>query len=382
MDEKNKKKIIIFLILIIVILLGALGYLIYDNYLKTEEPKEKQEVKVEETNYYTADYLLEKGYIKEASSEVTTKKDCSNYDGFSGDEDIDYLYNEQGKYYIQYCQEESYENYSTKNKALEMPNVNIVKGYYNFVCGQMCTKEIILMDDQNSIYYSSLVENWDTAEDDYESFKNYKIENVKNIYVSTYDKPWAYYDNEFRSTIILEMSDGTLKTLKANGNNIELVNLSETRPYFDYICAQKDPICNETMMYITFDNKLVPNYNLNDIIKNDKGEEIIIKDAFTAFEITSDGQMGNVVYDFDFTFEYTIYVLDQNNNLYKAELDRNKIDSKNPITMTLYKENVKEISYQPDENNYFVDATIKYNDGKEEMIKKVETSTIYERNNK
>ena len=160
-------------------------------------------------------------------------------------------------------------------------------------------------------------------------------------------------------------------------------------PYFDYVCASDNlNICNDIMVYSTFDKHLVFNYNVDDVIKNDIGEDLIVQDFFGVFETNVNiKDLENMNFnEFNKKYEYlfTVYVLDKNNNLYTIQMNNNAISNKALVNaISVSSETVRNIEYKKDDNNV-TSVVINFVNG--EPIEIVEsdtldiiTSTLYDR---
>lgn len=389
-NKKNNKSLTILLTIIIIILLGLIAYFTYNDYLKDKNSNNKENITTK-TNYYSANYLTSNNFITEAYTYSLEKTIC--------DENVKYgLYKDDNGYYIQYC---TYENELKLSKIY--PSTTTDKIYHNAYTtdeGGYLFYDILRLDSNNNLYYSF----YGLSEEQYTNVKtftdgkkysDFKIENVKNVYRLTSDKSNRWYN----AIAVLEMTDGKMKILMnkdkrifKNEEGITIENLENIYPYFDYICAFNGPVCNETMFYITFDKKMVANYNINKPITNENGQEIKVKDAFATFDTKGLGASGASLFypDYDegypsYEFTYTIYILSEDNNLYKIELDKNMINNKEEVKAKLYKENVSsiEVKYENSStwaNEYIINYTTGGNDSFKLGDMRSCTSTMSDRN--
>ena len=408
--KKNSKGLVVLLSIIIVVLVGALGYFVYDSYFKDSKGTGNKGNVLSKTNYYSADYLLSNNFITEAYT----------YSLVKGEENVDYwLYKNDKGYYLQYF-EDYYRNdddFGTKDKYTKIFDSSIKdRVYYNVSftdsAGAGAFYDIMRLDSSNNLYYSYYGLSYGLSDGGYglsgdgystvktftdeKKYKDYKIENVKNVYRLTSDKS----NRNLRTIAILEMTNGDMKVLMDKykgtlGNDevgIKLVDLKDVYPYFDYICAYNGPICNDTMFYITFDKKMVPNYNLNKPVVDESGEEIKVKDAFSTLKTSySPHTEGYIWYPgkngstYKYTFTYVIYILSDDNNLYKLELNKDIIDNKKEVSAKIYKKDVSSIDakYMSGAPNNADDFVIDYANNTREIVDVADifdcTSTMYDR---
>lgn len=215
--------------------------------------------------------------------------------------------------------------------------------------------------------------------------------NVKEIYVPSVFKDSVYVtSNNIISNFIIVNTLNEIKYISYKEGVLGIYdNLEEVMPYFDYVCASDNlSICNDIMVYSTFDKHLVFNYNLDDVIKNDIGEDLIVQDFFGVFETNVNiKDLENMNFnEFNKKYEYlfTVYVLDKNNNLYTIQMNNNAISNKALVNaISVSSETVRNIEYKKDDNNV-TSVVINFVNG--EPIEIVEsdtldiiTSTLYDR---
>ena len=391
--KKNSKGLVVLLSIIIVVLVGALGYFVYDSYFKDSKGTGNKGNVLSKTNYYSADYLLSNNFITEAYTYSVDKAVCGP--------DVKYgLYKDDNGYYIQYC-DSSFSSLKL-SKVFDL-SVND-KIYYNtYLVGEggYLFYDIMRLDSNNNLYYSyyGLSDGgYSTVKTitDKKEYKDYKIENVKNVYRLTSDKS----DRWYHPIAVLEMTNGDMKILmekdkrifKNEEEGITLVDLKDVYPYFDYICAFNSPVCNDTMFYITFDKKMVPSYNLSKPVVDESGKEIKVKDAFATFDTKGLSASGASLFypDFDegypsYDFVYTIYILDENNVLYKLELNKDAIDNKKEVSAIVYKKDVSSLDVVYNEGGYWAsEFIINYTNNSKDSVKLEDmrscSSTMYDRN--
>ena len=368
MIYNNKKKAIVLIVIIIIIILCGLisSYFIFtkdDNKVSTEKVENTQ-------SRYTKDYLLSNNYIKELDKALTNDLACNS-------ENI-------GKAYIYFNNEDVYFKICTKNGLTsEKLNDDILAKdvYYNEKSDKEGTRiwEIVIFDDVNA-YYSLITLDSNSYKFKYENqFNNYKIENIKAVYKLDYEKPYSY--NNTTNQIIFEQ----------NNNSNQLVYLLEgipipindAIPYFDYVCVDNNPICIDTKIYITDDMMLSPYYNIYGTFKTNSGDNLVIKDVFTSFKIIGDSDVtGKWVNSDDLKFDYNIYALGKDNNLYTLKLNNKLLEEQSMKPFDLHKQGVSSIEYTKSSlREGFSNVTIKYDDGTQEIISRVLTSKLHDREN-
>lgn len=367
--KKNIEKALIFIVILLFILLG---FVIYQRY--TEDVKEeKEEVIID--NYYNVEYLFNNDYIKIAN----TIEDFNN-------KNLD-LY--------MYLDGENIFHIKNKN-SLEVTNIKVeglpkgdIKLYYSYL-GDNCFEFAGLLDHE--LYYTNF------CLDSSRTFSFEKIStSTAEVYVSSISKPGIFIiDNEdITSNFIINTTTNKMKYISSEDGVLGLYNdAEEVKPYFNYICFDKNlSICKKTMYYITFDNELVLNYNIEKVIKTDIGDNLIIQDLFGIFEIDSKKEVNlkNITYKsfsnkYDYTFK--LYVLDKENNFYTIDMNNNSIKNKSEVVaISASSVKVKTITYNENTTGEIDNIIISYENGKNEKFKNnvnkyIVTSTIYDKENK
>lgn len=319
MNKKLKEFIIIFIVLLILI---AIGCVIYERYSKKEENDVIN-------NYYSTEYLFNNGYI-ENPQDIESVSDNTN--GI-------YMYlDKDNTLYIK----DTSNNYNKEVKGLPQGDIKV---YYNVLKNNYY--EIACIKD-NELYYVNIC----LSKKEKPTFENISNE-VKDIYnIST--------DNDLTSKFIITTINDELKTITKEKDEYTLSNnIEEINPYFDYICLnENEKTCNKTKIYITFDKELISNGN---IIKDEEENKIIVKDVFGVADKTKKNK-----------YDFKIYILDINNNIYILEKEKTKLYSE---------KKVENIEYQQD-NNIINSVFLTYEDNSSEIIKTngwIATSTLYER---
>lgn len=366
MKSKNKKYIEWGAFLLIIISFIVMGYYTYQSYSKQKE-ESSEVVKID--NYYNPDYLFNNDYIKVAS----TIKD------FSDEQKEVYMYlDKDNTLYIKYTNGKT----SYNKHVTDLPEGKI-SVYYNNLYDDYY--ELVALTDKKDLYYISL---------DLKSTKDYKFykvgEEINEVYVPSYDKNKVYVNktNEITTNFIFSDSNSNLKYLDYKEKSFYLNDdLKGVKPYFEYICASDtSSICSDIMIYQDFENKLVYKYN-NKVVKNEKEEEIIVKDMFATLEIDSKKEIDldsisfNKLNNYDYIF--TVYVVDKEDNFYKLEISKEDIIEKQETT-ALIVSNKKVKQFIIDEDNKSKVVHVVYMDGEETKItedlnKKIITSTTYDK---
>lgn len=269
-------------------------------------------------------------------------------------------------------------------RVTELPDGNITV-YYNNLYDDYY--EFAALLESKELYYVAFNIN---------SKSNYKFkkvgEDITSVYVPTYDKNEVFVNrnNRFVTNFIFIEGDNNLDYLSYKNKEYSLNNsLQEVKPYFDYVCASDNfKICNDIMIYQTFEKKLVYGYSGN-TIKNEFGEEIIVKDMFSIFEVNTKKDVNldeisfrtlNKKYDYLFT----VYVVSEEGVLYKLEINNNVMKKEGNISaLTASDKKVKQLNYE-EKDGEIGKIHIIYNDGKEEVIlfsrnKSIITSTVYDK---
>jgi len=365
----NKKKIIeMLIILIVIIVFIIMGIIIYERYKVKEETKEEV---VTIDNYYNSEFLFNNGYIEKAR-EITDLKD----------ENISIYLDKDNNLYIKKVQTEN--NFNKQITGLPKGKINVYYNNLNNNCYEFAALE------GETLYYTNMCLDND---------KEYIFEKIstlaKEIYVPVTKNNNLYITetNEITSNFIINTENNEMKYISIEDNIPGLYNdLENIKPYFDYICVLNKEICKNTMYYLNFEKELVINYDLENSIKLNNNEKLIVQDLFGTFKINSLEKidLNNLTYEEllnqkDFLFK--LYVLDINNNLYTIDMTNNTLKNKEkPVLIKNSEEKVKTITYEKNELSEITGLIITYENGKYEEITKdinyeIITSTLYEKNN-
>lgn len=355
--------------MLIIMSFVVMGYYTYQSY-SNQKQKSSEVIKID--NYYNPDYLFNNDYIKLANS----------IDNFNDETKEIYMYlDKDNTFYIKY---------TSGNISYNKHITNLPKGklsvYYNNLYDDYY--ELVAVSDKKDLYYVVF---------NLKSKKNYTFykmnEKVNSVYVPSYDKKNVYLNKKgkFVTNFIFSDSNNNLKYLDYEKNKYYLKDDFEgVKPYFDYICASESfSVCNNIMIYQTFENKLVYKFN-NKVVKNESGEEIIAKDMFATFEIDSKKQVDLDNISFNklnrkYDYRFIVYVVDKEDNFYKLELNKKMLKEKQEIrAFSSSDKKVKQIVIDS-KNDKSKDVHVIYIDGEETKItedlnKKIITSTIYDKN--
>ncbi len=345
----------------------VMGYYVYQSYAKQ---KEKDTVNVTVDNYYNADYLFNNDYIK-VSANISDfdkeKKDIYMY--LDADNNL-YIKNSTGKTVL-------------NKKITSLPKDKMIV-YYNNLYDDYY--EFAALSNKGELYYASLNIN---------SKKDYKFvklgENISDVYTPVYDKKMVFVNERVSSNFIFLNKNKELLYLNKKDKKYTLEgDLQKVKPYFDYVCSSDtSKICNDIMIYQTFDNKLAYGYNDDKIIRNEIGEEIVVREMFAVFDLNSDKRidLDKISYDLlkkKYKFLFTVYIVSEKGEIYKLEINKSVIKKKASVSAITYNEEVvKELKYDKKDNE-ITSVHIIYNNGEEDKIssglnKKIITSTIYDR---
>lgn len=369
MEFRNKKVLEFGAFFLIIMSFVVMGYYTYHSYSKQKE-KSSEVIKID--NYYNPDYLFNNDYIKLADT----------IDSFSDEKKDIYMYlDKDNTFYIKY---------TNGNISYNKHITNLPKGklsvYYNNLYDDYY--ELVAVSDEKDLYYVTF---------NLKSKKNYtfyKINGkVNSVYVPSYDKGNVYVNkkDKFVTNFIFSDSDNNLKYLDYKKNEYYLKDDFESvKPYFDYICVSDSfSVCDNTMIYQTFENKLIYKFN-NKVVKNESGEEIIVKDMFATFEIDSKKivNLDNISFDElnkKYDYNFIVYVVDKEDNFYKLELNKKVLKEKQEVSAVVSSlEKVKQIVINSKDGKS-KDVHVVYIDGEETKItedlnKKIVTSTVYDKN--
>lgn len=362
-----KKKIIeIIIFLLVTVLFITIGYYIYQSYTNKKEDQNKT---IEIDNYYSEEYLFNNDYIKIASTISDFSEEAK---------EVYMCLDVDNVLYIKYTNEKTKLNKKISNLPKEKVTVyynNLYDNYYEFTA----------LTENNEIYYIAL---------DITSKKDYKFkkigENIKEVYIPTYDKEKVYVSDNPKSNFIFASNNQELKYISKEKKEYFLkTNVEKTKPYFDYVCASNTlSICNDIMIYQTFTKTLIPNYTKEEI-KNQKGEEIFAREMFSVLEIDAKKEidLNKVTYK-DLTKKYnyifTTYIIDEEGKIYEHKINKETIENKENPNATIYSEKVvNKIEYE-EKDNQIQKVQIIYIDGTKHLIeskinKTIITSTIYDK---
>lgn len=357
--SKHRKLLGSMFVLCILVFFIVIGYSIYESY-SSKKNAENDDVMI--NNYYDIEYLFNNGYLNLAN----------NIDDFSDNNKKIYMYlDADNVFYVKYTSEQILNkkvNNLPKDKLTVYYN-NLGNNYYEFVA----------KTDNGDVYYTSF---------NLESNKDYSFEkvssNIKNVYVPSYDKSSVFVNrtNSITTDFIFLDTDGVLRYLDLVDNKYVLKdNLASVKPYFDYVCASDtSDICNDVIIYKTFDNELVYNGN---IITNSDGKRIFIDDMFSCFEIFGSSKIDFNSIDSsslkEYKYLFNTYAISTEGMIYKIEIDST---NRSEVRVNMYSvDKVKQINYISKDK-----VQIVYDDGKFDVIessdnKDLITSTLYDRNN-
>lgn len=357
---KNKKRFIeALLIFIVIVIFVIFGFIVYKRYVTSDVKEEAI------NNYYNLEFLFNNGYVKLANT----------IDSFNNDE-IDFSLKNNNLVIKK----------NSKERIISgLPNNNL-KMYFNHLNND-CYEFAGL--DNNDLYYVNFCLN-DKKDKKFEKIST----NVKEIYVPSISKGDTYVvEDDLISNFIVITTLNEVKYISYDDNVLGIYNnIENVMPYFDYVCASDNlKICNDLIVYLTFDRQLVLGYDFNTLIKNDIGEDLVVQDMFGIFE--TDVDIKNLD-DLDFNkfnkkYEYlfTIYVLDKNNDLYTIQMNNKSIMNKSSlVAINASKEKVRNIEYKKNKDNKVNSIVISFVKGDPLEIKgnnnlDIITSTIYDRGN-
>ena len=368
MKSRNKKALEWCAFSLIIICFIVMGYYTYQSY--SNQKNEKSDV-VKVDNYYNPDYLFNNDYIKIAST----------IGDFNVERKEVYMYlDKDNTLYIKYTNGKT-----SYNKHITNLPEGKVTVYYNNLYDDYY--ELVALTEEKNLYYISL---------DLKSKKDYKFydvgEGINGVYVPSYDKSKVYVNktDNLTTNFIFSDDENNLKYLDYEKKEYILRdNLKDVKPYFDYVCASDTSImCNDIMIYQTFENKLVYNY-IDEVVKNDLDEDIIVKDMFATLEIDSKKQIDLDTISFSvlnkkYDYIFTVYIVDKEDNFYKLEINKEVLKQKQVGSALISSEKrVKQLVIDEKEGNKLVHVI--YVDGEETKItedinKKIITSTVYDKN--
>ena len=355
--NKNRKLFGSMFVLFVLIFFVLIGYYTYESYLSKKDTN-NDDVKI--NNFYNIEYLFNNNYLNLAKG----------IDDFSDNSKKVYMYlDADNVFYIKYTDE------SILNKKVTGLPKDKLTVYYSDISNNYY--EFIAKTDKGDIYYVSL---------NLESNKDYSFvkvgSNIKNIYVPSYDKRPVFLNqtDSITTNFVFLDNDGVLRYLDFVGNKYVLKNdLSSVKPYFDYVCASDNSdICNDIIIYKTFDNELVYNGNT---ITDASGNRIFVSDMFSRFEIIDSSKINFDSIDSSslkkYKYLFTTYAISNEGIVYKLEIDS---ANRSEVKVSVYSTNkVKQFNYVSKDK-----VQIVYNDDKIDVIESNDnsdliTSTLYDR---
>lgn len=350
--NKNISKYLI--VVVIVLFFIFLGVNVYksckDNAVKNDE--------VISNNYYNFEFLFNNGYIKIADNIASLNEKDSDFYMYLDDKNI---------LHVKYKLDDKEFNKEIKG----LPSTSL-KVYYNKL--SLNCLEVASLSG-NDLYYNNFCLD-DKNIDDFEMIST----GVKDIYVSSVDKDGIYVidNNVITSNFIINTTLNEIKYISYKDGVGGLYNdIDKVKPYFDYICVDEGiDLCRSTMVYLNFNKELVFKYDLEDVIKDENGNSLIVKDMCATFEIKS-----NKIVNFDeinfnklskYNYLFSIYVLDQESNLYVLNMDSKAFKNKSLGDAFKYSdEKANKIDYHKDEEGMLNKVVITFMDGE---VKEIESS--------
>lgn len=347
MNNSKNKSLEKLLILVVAFIFITMGIIIYQSYKKNVSENKDEII----NNYYSSEFLFNNGYIRLAN-------DISDFNDQS--EGLYMYLDGDNIFHIKYADKEEIIN--KEIKGLPDGNVNVS---YNKI-SDSCYEFTGLL--KNDLYYvNTCVFNKDNK-----SFEKIST-SASLVYVPSVNKEGVYViDNKIISNFIIGTTTNEVMYIDYKDNILGLYSsIEKVRPYFDYVCASEtSKICNDIMLYITFDKKLILNYR-NDVVKTDIGDDLLVEDVFGVFEIKS-----NKVIDLDeisfsdlsnkYKFVFKTYAIDKDNNLYTITMNNNSIKNKKE-GIAISKGKIKNIKYNRN-NDVITSIIIVYEDGNKEVI--------------
>lgn len=360
---KNKKIIEFICFILIISAFITIGYYTYKSYT-TQKTKHTEQAKID--NYYNIEYLFNNGYIK-TSETISNFKDEKN--------DVYMYLDKNNTLYIKYTNKKNI--YNKHITGLPKKDLTI---YYNNLNDNIY--ELSALTKEGELYYTYI--NINNKKD----YKFIKIgTNIDSIYSPTYDKKYVYVykNNTFKTNFIYLDKNKKLKYIEKTNNYTLKENIKDTKPYFDYICLSNNTkLCNKIIIYQNFDKKLVASYN-NKIIKNEKNEEIVVKEMFGVLELNTNKKIDFSQLTYTklkkYNYVFSIYIIDKEDKIYKLDITNNLIRSKEENNALLISEKkVKQLKYEGNISK----INIIYTDGTSDKIenqnnKTIITSTIYDK---
>ena len=359
-----KERFLIIIVAILLIVMGVIIYLRYDsgnssNLMVTDD-------------YYTAEFLFNNDYIKVANK-ITD---------FNNDSDNLYMYLDgENVLHIKYKDREDEINKEITGLPEESATV-----YYSNI-GSMCYELGALVG--TDFYYTDFCLNKKVS-----SFEKIST-SVEEVYVASVFKEGVYVvDNkDITSNFIVNTTMAEMKYLSYKDNVLGLYNdIYLAMPYFDYVCMdENDNFCKNLKIYLTFEDKLVTSYNLDNTIKNEDGEDIEVLDFFAVLKIDNSSRTDFDEFSYqdfvkEYNFVFTVYVLDKNNMLYAVTINNDVVKKQLDVNgIKVSSSKVKTIDYIKDENQ-IKEILITYENGKYNKIIEnnnldIAVSTIYDRDN-
>lgn len=363
LDKKWKERFLIIIIAIFFVIIGIIIYLRYND----DDVNTTLEL---ENNYYTAEFLFNNDYIKTANT----------ISDFNTNTDDLYMYLDgENILHIKYKDKEN-----EVNKEVEgLPQGNVTV-YYSHLSDN-CFEFGGLLN--NDFYYTNFC-----LDEEVSNFERVST-SVLEVYTSSTDKEGVHVvdNSNIVSNFIIDTTTKEMKYLSYQDKVLGLYNtIDKVKPYFNYVCASdSSSLCEDIMIYLTFDNKLVMNYDNDLVIKNDIGEDLVVIDFFGVLEILEDEKIDleEITFDDleDYDYMFTVYALDKNNNLYTISINNNLIKEKEAaIAISASLEKVKTLEYIEDDSGKVTEVVITYENGDyDKIIEKdnfdIIVSTLYDR---
>ena len=361
MSFKSKKFVEFICFLLIICAFVVIGYYTYESYANK---KKDNTIETKVDNYYNIEYLFNNSYVK-TSEEITNFKDEKN--------DVYMYLDKNNTLYVKYTNKNNIYN----KHITGLPSGNITV-YYNNLNDNIY--ELSALTKKGDLYYAYI---------NIANKKDYKFEkiasNIDSVYSPIYDKKYVYIrkSNGFKTNFIYLDNNNKLKYINKEDDYELLDNLKDVKPYFDYVCIG-NKLCDKVMIYQNFEKKLVASYN-DKIIKNDKNEDITVKEMFGVLEVKKNKKVDftKLTYKklkkYDYLFK--VYIVDKNDKIYTLDINNNLIKTKEENkALPLSIKKVKQLKYEGDISK----VDIIYTDGSSEKVEQgnnkiIISSTVYDK---
>ena len=356
--DKNISKYIF--VTFIVLFFIFMGINIYISYEKNVDKNDDGIIH----NYYNFEFLFNNGYIKIADDITGMDEKNSNFYMYLSDDVLHVKYKIDDKEY--------------NKEIFGLPSSNL-KIYYNRL--SLNCLEVAGLSG-NELYYN----NFCLDDNKIKDFEMISTE-VKDVYASSFDKSNIYVvdNNSFKSNFIINTTLNELKYISyKDGVGGLYNNIEKVKPYFDYICVDEGfNLCKNTMIYLNFNGELLYKYDLEDSIKDENGNLILVQDMFGTFEINNkrsidfDNLDFKTLYKYDYL--YFVYILDKESNLYVLSIKRDNFKTKTLGDAFLYSsEKVNNIDYQKDEEGKISKVVITFVDGEIKELESRDNFSIFD----